>query len=279
MLEGLKLAWAGFWTFLEGLLGTILGVFRGWFLSVIFLVGGFIESFVEFFKNLYKELIGQSIIPDMLSDIWTAFTDTFSDLLTGLGEWIVDVIDFFKDLVSGIIGPEGVVTQFGKDLITNITTALDDAITEGGKKWLDFKNMGINLFGSLVAGIKDKVLALKNAVTGGIKDAIQAGKEALGIESPSKEFKYMAEMSVKGWTNKWDEQTPKLERQMAMNVAPALMMGGPSAPMATSNNYSSIDQSTKLGDQNISMPVTVIDSQISLAQFKTTLRDVLTERG
>lgn len=278
-LAGLKMVWVGFWTFIEGLLGIIIGVFQGFFGTIIEMANGFVTGIIDFFKNLYKELVGESIIPDMLSDIWTAFTDTFTGLLTDLGVWVGDVIQWFKDLLASLIGPEGTITKMATGIKDTIVTGLTDALEGAGKLWEEFKSIGKNLLGGLITGIKEKVASLKSAITNGVKDAIQAGKDALGIHSRSKVFFEMAEMSALGWEKGWEKLAPKLEKQMAMNVAPALMMGGATSPIAANNTYNSIDQSTRFGDRSVTMPVTVIGSKISLAEFKESLRQVLTERG
>lgn len=279
ILNGLKMQFIGVWTFLTGLFGLVVGLFKSSFEVISEFVKGFIEGFIAFFQNLYDNLVGNSIIPDLLSDLWTMFTDTFSDVLLKVGEFVQGVIDFFVGLWDGLMGPEGTITKLGKDILTTITGALEDTITDAGLLVTKFSTLGANLLQGLIDGVTGAVINLKNAVSGAIGDAIQAGKDILGIRSASKVFFEMADFSAEGWTKGWDKKIPQIERQMAMNVAPALMMGDMPKAIGTSATTNNVDQSTRYGDRNVSMPVTVIDSKVSLAEFKNNLRTVLNERG
>lgn len=271
-LEATKVFWQGIWQVIKGTFEATIGL-------ILSIIGGFVEGVIDFFTNLYKDLVGESIVPDMLTEIFDSFKDIFENILEKVGEFIDGVIQFFKDLWSGLLGPEGTITTLVTDIWDTITGIIDDIIETIGLKVTEFTSLGTNLMQGFINGIKDAVINIKNAIGEVIGDALGAAREALGIHSASRKFMELAAWSAEGWTKQWDQEVPKIERQMSMDVAPALMMGNAPQPIGTTNNVQNVDQSVRHGDQQINMPVTVIDSKVSLSQFKETFRQVLNERG
>lgn len=309
VLNGLKMVWVGFWTFLQGLFGIILGSFRMWFKTISEFIGGFVQGVIDFFKNLYTNLVGESIIPEMLAAILKAFTDKLTEILTGVGVFVAGVIQWFVDLWNDLLGPEGTVTKMGKELVANVLGFLNEIITGAGEKWEDFKQVGIDIFAGLWDGLKEKWQEVKGWILGRFSKIGKDVEDELEAKSPSQVFvrvgakmaagvpigfdltdamknakTQMADLArnaTSGWMESMKEMIPRVEREMSMSVAPALMMGSSiPGPINTSNTTNNIDQSVREGDRSINMPVTLVNGQgITLAQFQQMLRTTLGSRG
>ena len=182
-------------------LGYVLGYMSG--LLFIFLtdtVPKAIMSFFEFLGSLpgkiwdlivaIFEFLGK--IPDYLYDlgfkmkVW--FINFKDKAIKGFRNLIDNIVSFFKELPSKM-------WEIGKNVVEGL--------------WNGIKNMG--------SWIKDKIFDFFKGIVDGAKDA-------LGIHSPSKEFKILGKFSVLGYTEALDDMQNEVDTaiQDTFGISPQL---------------------------------------------------------
>lgn len=138
-------------------------------------VGQFIDGIIHLPENL-KEIF-DAVIEKVLS-----FGKDFKDNAEQSAK------DFFNNLVNGIKELPAKMVQFAKDLLNAVASLPED-----------FMNVGSNI----VTGIWNGISAGWDWLVGKVKDLagslLQGAKDALGIESPSKEFAWVGKMVDEGF--------------------------------------------------------------------------------
>jgi phage-related protein len=136
------------------------------------------------------ELLGK--IPDYLYDLWfkiKAWFINFKDkAIKGFRNLIDNIVSFFKELPDKM-------WEIGKNVVEGL--------------WNGIKNMG--------SWIKNKVFDFFKGIVDGAKDA-------LGIHSPSKEFKILGKFSVLGYTEALDDMQNEVDTaiQDTFGISPQL---------------------------------------------------------
>lgn len=138
-------------------------------------VGQFIDGIIHLPENL-KEIL-DTVIEKVLN-----FGKDFKDNAEQSAK------DFFNNLVNGIKELPAKMVQFAKDLLNAVASLPED-----------FMNVGSNI----VTGIWNGISAGWDWLVGKVKDLagslLQGAKDALGIESPSKEFAWVGKMVDEGF--------------------------------------------------------------------------------
>ena len=159
------------------------------------------DKVVEWLSQLPSEMaywigyaVGQFIdgiihLPENLKEIF----DTVIEKVLNFGKDFKDnaeksAKDFFDNLVNGIKELPAKMVQFAKDLLDAVASLPED-----------FMNVGSNI----VTGIWNGISAGWDWLVGKVKDLagslLQGAKDALGIESPSKEFAWVGKMVDEGF--------------------------------------------------------------------------------
>lgn len=159
------------------------------------------DKVVEWLSQLPSEMaywvgyaVGQFIdgiihLPENLKEIF----DTVIEKVLNFGKDFKDnaeqsAKDFFNNLVNGIKELPAKMVQFAKDLLNAVASLPED-----------FMNVGSNI----VTGIWNGISAGWDWLVGKVKDLagslLQGAKDALGIESPSKEFAWVGKMVDEGF--------------------------------------------------------------------------------
>lgn len=133
----------------------------------------------------------------------------------------------------------------------------------------DWNSIGANI----VTGIKNGIAGLWESLVQEVQDAVsrlwQSAKNALGIASPSKKFKYIGEMSVEGMEEGFEEGEADLEATVH-HVYDAMLGaagGGPSGgtgAMEQSVSYS-LNATGRSPDMTIVVPLTLDGREIARA--------------
>lgn len=171
--------------------------------------------------------------------------------------WIQDLVIGSLVLAIGFFKARNALKAFAKDPLGE----LDKLITK-------MTDLGNDLIDGLIKGIKDGAEAVKNAVVGVAEAAIQAGKDALGINSPSLEFWALGQGTVEGYVGGVEE-----DAHLATSAIDDLLE--PPAPVVASS--SSVSTSTR-GATHVSITVQA-PAGADLAAFKTMLLAALEEAG
>ena len=101
------------------------------------------------------------------------------------------VIDFINSMANGI--------RDNTDAMIEAVDNLMDAVAEAMGKWVvEAVTMGVDFIGGFITGILDAANDAVEAAKGVVSDALEAAKNLLGIESPSKEFMKVGRWSDEG---------------------------------------------------------------------------------
>lgn len=136
---------------------------------------------------------------NLLSKVVHGIAENGPKVLAKVGEflgnalhWIIDHLPEWleagKNLLSNVI--DGIANLAGdlKDKAGEVVSDAKDAVLDKLDDWI---SAGKDLIGGLIQGIKDKAGDLVGAAKGVVDDAIQAAKNLLQINSPSKVFRSM----------------------------------------------------------------------------------------
>lgn len=151
----------GIRTIILGLVGGVLSAIGTLVVSAIAFVQGLYEGVVGFFQSLYDDLVGHSIIPDLVNGILKWFSDLNARGIASIAGLVDDIKAIFTETDWGALG-RGII----------------DGIIEGIT----------GLAGSLATAAQQAASDAYNAVT-----------DFLGMESPSKLFMEVGEMTMQGF--------------------------------------------------------------------------------
>lgn len=173
--EQIQAAWTqmkqGLIDIVGGLVFAVKEAISGLVETVIFFIAGLVDGVVEFFTNLYETLVGGSIIPDMVNAII---------------EWITSLKDDFIKLISDLWA--GIVKTFDTSVAT-ITEIVSDLVEDIKGFFTDtnWAEVGQKIIDGIVQALMNGVGAISDAARSAAEAALQAAKDFLGIDSPSKE--------------------------------------------------------------------------------------------
>ena len=132
--------------------------------------------------------------------------DIVVNFINGIAQKLPDVIDAGVNLLLSFI--EGITSAIDKnskrlaedirELFKSLLRAAVLVLTGG---IVDLKDVGNNMMGGLIGGIKDKASDLVNSAVNAAKDAVQAVKDFLGIHSPSRLFAQIGKYTDMGFVN------------------------------------------------------------------------------
>lgn len=140
-----------------------------------------------------------SYVPKMVD----AGLQIVTGVLDGVGQRVGDIVEKAVTLVVNFLGAIGDnlgrVIQAGVDLMLSAINGVADALRNNGKEVAD---AGFNLASGLIEGIVNGVKQLISRAVGAAaqiaKDMFDAAKRTLGINSPSKAFMWIMEMTIDG---------------------------------------------------------------------------------
>lgn len=152
-----------------------------------------IDRLVAFWDEWGGTIIG--VVMGAVRIVWPILEGLFALIKGGVeivlaifrGDWAT-AWESAKSTVATVASSIGESLAAIWDVITEIAgTALEKA-----------KEIGLNIIDGLIQGIADTVGDVKDAVVGAVSDAVDAGKNFLGIRSPSRVFQEMGEFMIEG---------------------------------------------------------------------------------
>lgn len=196
------------WTVLNT---TILASPIGWIiLGITALVAAFVllwqnsEKFRNFWKNIWdaiKSFTSAAInaIVNFFKTMPTKIMNAIKQVPNKVKQWGSKLLTSFKSVAKKVIlgfanamiplpirvigkllGLNGKVSSWGSNLVSN------------------FKDIGRNIISGIVEGIKNKLQSLYNTLSSGLSTAKEKARKILDINSPSKEFMWIGEMTGLG---------------------------------------------------------------------------------
>ncbi len=147
-------------------------------------------------------------IADNAYGMATAGVKAITEFIRGISDNIGRIIDAaIKLAISFINGvADGIKNNQEpfKDAVKNLILAIGDVILGLGE---DLLNFGKNIIQGIVDGITSIPGKIADAVTGALGDAVEAGKQLLGINSPSRVFREFGEGCIEGFVLGLDRDT------------------------------------------------------------------------
>lgn len=183
------------------------------------------------------------------------------DAVAGEGDtikhWIQDLVIGALVLSIGFFKARNALKAFAKDPIGE----LEKLVKKMGE-------LGSDMIDGLVDGIKAGAEKVADAVTGVVDDAIAAGKDLLGIKSPSRVFRYFGEMTTAGYVEGLEDGAPDVDGAVGsvFALAPPTFGGG-------SSSVSSVRGAT-----NVTINITA-PAGAGLGEFRAMLLQALEEAG
>lgn len=110
----------------------------------------------------------------------------------------------------------------GKPNAVNAMQSTANAVYNTAKTALaedKFKAIGKGITDGIAAGILNGIPSIEDAAKKAAKAAYDAAKKELDINSPSKKFEYLADMSIEGYTGRWKESTGDIKRLISQTIS------------------------------------------------------------
>lgn len=170
--------------------------------------------------------IGKVTMSGIRDGISTYKGDTVKMMDTAADETLNQARSILKTTVFQEIG-RGTMTGLqsgidsGRPSVVNAMQSAANAVYNTAKSSLaadKFKAIGTGMIDGMKAGIEDGIPGLVETAKKAAKAAYDAAKKELGINSPSKKFEYLAEMSVEGYVGGWRKHTGVIDRLIAREM-------------------------------------------------------------
>ena len=199
------------------------GILRAGADILLNLIDGIVQNFPEIAKT------AGSMIINMLAAIAKELPGVLESGMEIIGELIAGIIKAVPELLSSIPG---------------ILSDLGEAFMEK-----DWGKIGRDIIDGLINGIKNAATSVGNAIKEVATDALNAAKEALGIHSPSRKFKWIGEMCIEGFNGPLEDYNPydTLQKSMKTNANALQTSFGATNVQETNGNQTNIDYE-RMGD-------------------------------
>lgn len=205
---------SGIWSNLPSLISSafeIITSFVGYILSNL---PSILSSGVSMIGSLANGII--SNIPAIVSAIAGGIGSLLAEIGGHMPEFLSKGVELLGKVASGLI--QGIPTLLGK--IPQIFSSVKSEFA--GKDWL---SIGSNVVKGIADGIKNGATKVVNAAKSLAKDAFEAAKNFLGIESPSKLFRYLGDMSVEGYKLEIEDGAEPIRRSVQSTLSEAVGAG------------------------------------------------------
>jgi phage-related protein len=169
------------------------------------------------------------------------------------GKIMAGVLTVIRALLNAIANHFPEILAAGVSIIGQIVTGLAQAIptllSMAGELILQLFNAFINadwasIGSNIVNGIKNGIAGLWGSLVDDVQNSVNrlwnSAKNALGISSPSKKFKYIGEMSVEGMQEGFEEGETDLTRKVTSIYSGMLQAATPAAAASTGALESSV---------------------------------------
>ena len=160
-----------------------------------------ISAGIQILVALIQGLI--NALPQLISMLPTIITTIVNVLLQNLPQVIQAAIQIITAIISGLIQALPQLIAALPQIISAIINAFRNT---------DWSSIGSNIVSGIWNGIQSLWGQLVDAVSEGVSNLWRSAKNALGISSPSKKFKYIGEMSVEGMEEGFEEGEDDLEK-------------------------------------------------------------------
>ena len=169
----------------------------------------FISSGINLIGRLAMGII--RALPQIIGSMARVLAQLLATIVRNLPQMLRQGMQLIVKLASGVIRAIPQVVRTVPQIFSRIA---------GAFRGLNWGSIGRNLINGIKNGISNGASAVVNAAKNLAKNAFNAAKNFLGISSPSKKFKWIAEMSTEGIVRGTDKGIPKVV-DMATEMARA----------------------------------------------------------
>lgn len=169
---------AAIWATIEGIFAVVEAVLSGDFQGAWTAIKGIVDTWKGYFQNVWDN------IKNVFSNVKTWFGNTFQ----GAKNAISNIWDGMKEYFS---------------------TVYDNILAAFNGIKAAFEGIGGNIIDGIWSGIQAGWQWLKDTVADLASSLFESAKEALDINSPSKKFAWLGDMSVEGYTAGFDIEKAK----------------------------------------------------------------------
>lgn len=220
------------------------------------------ETGVSLLTNLLTGLAGSGAVSKVFAAMLTILRAILNAIVDHLPEILAAGVTIIMQLLQGIWQTTGTLLAYIWELIVRLFNAFLHA---------DWGSIGRNIVNGIKAGISGLWGSLIEEVKQAVSNLWQSAKNALGIASPSKKFKYIGEMSVKGTEAGFEEGEDELTRTVRTiysNVAEDATDSIVSFPsMFSSPDYSGLDSIERNVSFNLAATGTTGETVITVPLF------------
>jgi tape measure domain-containing protein len=248
----------------------------GWFHTLFFAIGYGIGTMIKMWENLppmlwnlFKNLWLEGLhlwedgitavinyvlaVPGRVAAIFTDVKNTVirlaSDAITGILNFWAQlpgrVANFavstwnrarqlFSDGVNAVVGFIKQLPSRSGSALSGLWTAMKNGI---GNIVGNFTQLGRDIIGGLISGIKSAISAAINVVSSAMKDIYHGALSALGIHSPSKLFHYIGSMSMAGYSQGVSDRKASAHTAVLDAVVPRVGVTSTSTTQSTSSVF------------------------------------------
>lgn len=175
------------WPIIQAVIENANYIIQGVIETVWPVIQGIIEGVMDFIQGLIEA--GTAVMEGDWSKAWdimsNALSDAMSSILSGIQDGISNAMGFIGELPGKIQG-----------------------VFSGAASWL--VSAGADILNGLKSGIEGAIQGVINSITGAVSEIIQAGKDALGIASPSKVFAEIGDYTMQGLALGLENDVPYL---------------------------------------------------------------------
>ena len=128
----------------------------------------------------------------ILAEVQTVFNQILTTITTIANNILTAIINAFSQMATA-------VTTKMQEIHSIIQDKLSGALNSARQFIGEAVGIGRDIIGGMIQGITSKAGEIAEAAANVVSKAISAAKNALGIQSPSKEFAYLGDMSAAGY--------------------------------------------------------------------------------
>lgn len=201
------------WTMIQTVWSIVVGFFSGIWQGIQTVFSTVISFFSGIFSSAWSTISSiWSVVVGFFSGIWNGITSVFSSVASFFST-------AFSNAITGIKSVWGTITTFFSGKWESIKGVFKDALSS-------FSSIGSNIVQGIKNGISNGWNALKNWVKEKAQSLLDAAKDALGISSPSKEFRDKVGIWIPaGIEEGLEKGTPSLLRTINDSIGPDNLIG------------------------------------------------------
>ncbi|MDW4520484.1 terminase [Staphylococcus saprophyticus] len=202
---------SGAWDTLKNMVIQNLQIIWDTITNIFGIITGFLSSTLNRILGIFGTNWQQifATVSSKVSQIWSKITSVFSALVTAIavyvGQWLAKIVNGFIQMVSH--AQAGMARFLDKIVggfilvVSAVGQGVTNAVSRARSFVSDFVQAGVDLIAGMIQGVIDKAKDLAQAAWDAAKGALNAAKSALGIKSPSREFKSLGMFSMIGLGN------------------------------------------------------------------------------